>query len=45
MWAWLRLGLELGLSNWSDIQDAHLVKFAAFIFAALACIGYRLAPP
>ena len=30
-------GLELGiwLSNWTDIQAAHLDKFAAFVFAAL----------
>jgi len=30
-------GLELGiwLSNWTDIQAAHLDKFAGFVFAAL----------
>ena len=41
------LVLGLGLSICTDIQHAHLVKFAAFFFAALTyiAIGYRLARP
>jgi len=33
-----------GLDNWTDIQDAHLVKFAVFVFAMLACDWLSFSP-
>ena len=31
------LGVDVPKDDCTDIQDTHLVKFAAFVFAALAC--------
>ena len=42
MWAWL--GLGLGLDTWTDFQDAQLVKFAMFVFAALMCDWLSFSP-